>query len=130
MTVTSISLRFALSDVLALAEHAAAAPWHQKYGNCERPALVWAKDDGTYLMSNGRPHLPGKDHRRVVRAQGWGPGTGHELRHTAVGGDDFAQAIPLASGLLEQLSRHNAQGDAWFVLKVEPDCFGFGFLQA
>ncbi len=134
-----LALRFELSDVVDLAEHAHAAPSHQAYGGAPAvPALIWVKDDGTYLMSNGRPALldpaTGKPHR-TVHADGYGPGTENQLRHTEVGGDNFAQTIQLTHNdargngptLLDILRLHHRRGDRWLVLQVARDDFGLAF---
>ncbi|WP_030277138.1 hypothetical protein [Streptomyces sp. NRRL B-24484] len=128
-----ITLRFNLSAVLALAEHAATASAHQGYGGLPPvPALVWARMNGTFLTSNGRPsELPD------IYAEGRGPGTGEALAETPVGGDDFGQMIPvdspveLADGrtatLLEWLREsHGRSGRGRrFLLEVTADSLGF-----
>ncbi|WP_378741424.1 hypothetical protein [Nocardia brasiliensis] len=57
-----IELWFRLSEVAPIVEHAMSASEHTKYPdpNDDSPAvpsLIWVKDDGTYLLSNGRPRL-------------------------------------------------------------------------
>ena len=58
-------LLFNLSDTPVLIGHALGARGHiptcaeRECGEPGSPALNWAKDDGTYLMSNGTPALPG-----------------------------------------------------------------------
>ncbi|MFB7674052.1 hypothetical protein ACFC26_21835 [Kitasatospora purpeofusca] len=129
-----IVLRFILSGVLALAEHAATATVHEGYnGEAPAPALVWARMDATFLMSNGRPReLPD------IYAEGWGPGTGKALAGTPVGGDDFGHMIPvdtpveLTDGrtvtLLEWLRMSHGENGRGrhFLLDVTADSFDFG----
>ncbi|MFF2618528.1 DUF3085 domain-containing protein [Kitasatospora sp. NPDC058046] len=125
-------LRFPLADILPLAEHAAAAPDHRAspYSDASGACLIWAKDNGTYIMSNGLPHLPGKDtHHHVVHADGWGPGTEDGLCDTPVGGDDFAEYFPLnepltsdaTTTMLEQLRAAVTDGLCWLELGVGTD---------
>jgi hypothetical protein len=78
-----IPLRFDLTEVLELADHAMAAGAHAHPVDDEPPgpALLLAADDGIYLLSNGRPQLPpatGQPARRGTRAvfaHLLGPGT-------------------------------------------------------
>ncbi|MFB8243016.1 DUF3085 domain-containing protein [Kitasatospora purpeofusca] len=131
-------LRFPLADILLLAEHAAAAPDHRtsSFSDATGACLVWVKDDGTYFMSNGSPHLPGRaTHHHVVHADGWGPGTENELRNTPVGGDDFAEYFPLneplsgdaTSTMLEQIRAAVADGLRWLELEVSKDTVGLAY---
>ncbi|MEV7931293.1 DUF3085 domain-containing protein [Kitasatospora sp. NPDC088779] len=125
-------LRFPLADILPLAEHAAAAPDHRTspYSDASGACLIWVKDDGTYIMSNGLPHLPGKNiHHHVVHADGWGPGTEDELSDTPVGGHDFAEYFPLneplssdaTTTMLERLRAAVTDGLRWLELEVSKD---------
>ncbi|MFJ1757591.1 hypothetical protein [Kitasatospora sp. NPDC088134] len=129
-----IELRFPLPAVLALAEHAAAATAHEGYSSLPPvPALIWARMDGTFLMSSGRPRAEAPD----VYAEGWGPGTGSRLALTPVGGSDFGQTIPLdhpieltdgrTLSLLDWLREHHRAGDPdrRFVVTVTADRFDF-----
>ena len=131
-------LQFPLPEILPLAEHAAAAPNHRtsSFSDATGACLIWVKDNGTYFMSNGLPHLPGKDiHHHVVHAKSWGPGTENELRDTPVGGDDFAEYFqltePLSSDatttLLEQLRAAAADGMRWLELEVSKESVGIAF---
>lgn len=106
-----MKLFFPLRLALELAEHAAAAPRHDpsftqlEKGLPGKPSLVWVKEDGTYLMSNGRPRLyPAPDYQEgpqvIVEAEGWGTGTRHDLGGIEeIGGDDFSEFIDLADPL-------------------------------
>jgi hypothetical protein len=55
------TLKFAAPAVLELLHHAIAAPTHTSpYSKEDRgPGLFLVKDEGVYLMSNGKPGLPG-----------------------------------------------------------------------
>ncbi|MFF8595226.1 DUF3085 domain-containing protein [Streptomyces sp. NPDC015220] len=122
------TLRFPLARVLAAAEHAAAAPEHKLgYGETEAtPRLWWVKDDGTYLMSNGRYPIPDSNRPpTVVYADGWGPGTD---ARSILGGDDFRESVdlttPLDDGrttLLDVLRAATAEGATRFLFEVTFD---------
>ncbi|MFD5079525.1 DUF3085 domain-containing protein [Streptomyces sp. NPDC058371] len=125
------TLVFHLDMVLAAAEHAAAATEHKLgYGETEAvPRLWWAKDDGTYLMSNGQdPTDTGEDNNRlpaVVHADGWGPGTD---ARSVLGGDDFRESIGLTTPidedgttLLDMLRDAAAHGATRFLLEATFD---------
>ncbi|WP_157978846.1 MULTISPECIES: hypothetical protein [Nocardia] len=130
--MSSIDLWFPLDQVWPIAEHAMAAPEHSwspyDTENPPVPALIWAKDEGTYLLSNGRPrqldpHRPG--HSIICHAVGWTDShTG--LGTTAVGGDDFAEYIALTehdetTPPLIDLIREFGPHHGWLILTVEPN---------
>ncbi len=87
------------------------------------PALHWAKDQGTYLMSNREAStLP------PVYALGHDPSDSNSLgwyHRTSLicGGDDFVETIPLED--LRDLLPKTHQG--FFEIKVEHEEFRFGF---
>ncbi|MFE2103134.1 DUF3085 domain-containing protein [Streptomyces sp. NPDC059468] len=125
------TLVFPLDRVLAAAEHAASAPKHRlSYEETEAqavPRLLWVKDGGTYLMSNGiRPtDTPDETgtHNHVIYADGWGPGTDPR---PILGGDDFSEPLDLTTphpdGLtLLGLLRAAAHGATHFHLKATFD---------
>lgn len=63
------------------------------------PSILFVKDEGVYLMSNGTPMLP--DAARpgrslVLYAEGLGATADYELVREAVGGDDFAERLPIS----------------------------------
>jgi hypothetical protein len=64
------------------------------------PGLIWAKDEGIYLLSNGKS-LPGQtplSTGRVAYAVGFNPKTNpdyYDKQIDAVGGDDFGEFIDL-----------------------------------
>lgn len=61
------------------------------------PHLLIVKDEGCYLISGGLPHLQGKDSRNhVVYAAGYGKEASWDKVRDALGGDDFAEGIPLS----------------------------------
>jgi hypothetical protein len=70
------TLVFAAPAVLELLRHAIAAPKHSSpYGKDDPgPGLFLVKDEGVYLMSNGKPGLLGENaHNKVVYAIGYEP---------------------------------------------------------
>ena len=102
--IGEFELRFPLNQVSTIAEHAMAATehswptWDDNKPNPIPPALAWAKDQGTYLLSNGVPRLladPAKPDgsSQVVYALGYD--SYFNFTDTAVGGDDFAEYISL-----------------------------------
>jgi hypothetical protein len=114
-------LGFPLPEVLAAAEHAAAATTHREcVEETEHPAhLCWTKNNGTSLASNG--HDPDTTH--TVYAIGWGPGTEPRL------GDDDGphHAIDLltpnddGSTLLDTLRTATESGHTCFFLHLTHD---------
>ncbi len=106
------TLTFAAPAVLELLRHAIAAPKHSSPYSQEDPgpSLFLVKDEGIYLMSNGKPGLPGENApNKVVYAKGYEPltekqrdgsdawGERYEKIRAAVGGDDFAEFLPADS---------------------------------
>lgn len=102
-----VTLTFPGTEVLELVQHAKAARKHSTgdLGPANPgPGLLFVKDAGIYLMSNGLPGLllaPGAEDNRVVYAQGYEPAEADgdwkavgEKIDQAVGGDDFAEFIP------------------------------------
>jgi hypothetical protein len=127
-------LQFPLDDVIELVAHALGCTEHiESYSQSEagepgRPALEWVKDDGTYLMSNGRPCLAGRDGEvnRVVYAEGWSSGTRSTVSRTEVGGDDFVEPIEVSEELLLRLRQAHAAGLEWFCVRVSEYRFRVG----
>jgi len=106
------TLKFAAPAVLELLRHALAAPKHvSPYGEDDPgPGLFLVKDEGIYLMSNGKSGLPGENApNKVVYAKGYEPltenrrdgsdawGEQYEKIRAAVGGNDFAEFLPADS---------------------------------
>ncbi|MEU1953392.1 hypothetical protein [Nocardia rhamnosiphila] len=134
----SIDLWFPLREVIAVAEHAMAASRHTRCPFAgddvpTAPSLIWTKNDGTYLHSNGlprQPREPGNPDSRpvVVHALGWGPGTGPAIGSTPVGGDDFHEYIDLTEtcpdgGTLVGLIRDYATVGGWLIITAMPGRF-------
>lgn len=115
----STRLKFERKKVQVLMDHANAAKKHERiYGQVGRvaPGLWLVKDDGLYLMSNGKPGLTGPE--KVVYAAGYmapslfADTQGKELDgaqftvsprleqyekiRAAAGGDDFVEVIRIA----------------------------------
>lgn len=131
------TIYFRLADVAALAAELDAVDpllgttdsWlDAEEGRTTGPALMWVKDDGTYLMTN------------VKRAEGQRPTVVHgaaspdgpkldgsqwDLTRSICGGDDFAEYLPLADFGPMILGAH-ADGLRWLVLEVMGDSFGVG----
>lgn len=125
------TLVFPLAQVLAAAEHAAAADKHKLgYGETEAaPRLWWIKSDGTCLMSNGQDPTGTRDDNdrapTTVHADGWGPGTD---ARSILGGDDFRESIDLTTPVFEDgttllgmLREAAADGATRFLLKATFD---------
>ncbi|MBF6331884.1 hypothetical protein [Nocardia transvalensis] len=139
----SIDLWFPLSEVGEIAEHALAADEHSpsisQYDNGDPggPALVWAKDDGTYVLSNGLPRqladpADPDGWSKVAFAEGWGRGTGSEIGATPVGGDDFSEHLDLdepvtGGGTLIDMIRDYTDRDGWMIITVMPGSFAVSF---
>lgn len=94
-------LIFDTEAVRELAQHALAAPNHREHhGEAIGPHLLLVKDQGVYLMSGGIPHLAGeRNANKVVYAEGFdpfalNPGEVYDRARAALGGDDFAEALP------------------------------------
>lgn len=126
-------LRFPLTQASAIAEHAMAATehswptWDTDKPDPIPPALVWAKDQGTYLLSNGLPRLLADPTQpdgssQVVYAVGYD--SYFNFSDTAVGGDDFAEYISLTQDndgitLIEMIRHHAARG-GFLTLTMHP----------
>ncbi|GAA2349782.1 DUF3085 domain-containing protein [Dactylosporangium salmoneum] len=132
-----IRLLFALRDVLALAEHAVAAPRHKPSfidvldGTTPTPALWFAGDEGLYLMSNGlpaQPHPTGSNRLHVVHARGYRTAMSKHAVSCDVGGDDFCEPLPLLESQPDGASLHTrlvdavAAGAALFVIDLDRTC--------
>jgi hypothetical protein len=93
---------FPIAALLPLLNHARHSPAHRAtYSSGPAvPGLFFVHDQGVYLMSNGVPGLMRPDnptHHQVVYAAGMSPNDDDwwETCRRAVGGDDFAELIPL-----------------------------------
>lgn len=100
------ALRFNMDDLRPIIAHSEASKTHTApYGIGKPvPGLFLVKDSGIYLMSNGETGLlradnkPGQHSQVVVYAIGYKPdgADSYEKCRNAVGGDDFAELLPLA----------------------------------
>jgi hypothetical protein len=98
-------LTFPLEGCLLLAEHVRNAPKQATlYGKVTELCLWLVGDQGVYLMSPGRPHLPKEDnpeHHHVIYAVECDPDT-MEFddwwinKQNSFGGDDGCETIPLS----------------------------------
>ena len=130
-----IQLRFPLRDVLAVADHAIAAPHHKpsfidaENGTTPTPALWFVGDDGLYLMSNGlpgQPHPDGGDQLLIAYADGYHTAMSKHAVADEIGGDDFCEPLPLlapqsdGATLHAQLTDGVAAGLDLFVINLDP----------
>ena len=135
-----IQLRFPLRDVLALADHAIAAPNHKPSfadtvdGTTPAAALWFVGDDGLYLMSNGlpgQPHPDGGARLLVVHADGYTTAMSKRDIADAIGGDDFCEPLPLLDSqsdgatLHAQLADGVAAGLDLFVINLDTTSMQF-----
>lgn len=104
-------LSFAGADLVPLIEHARHSKDHSMpYGHGRKePGLLLVKDDGIYLMSNGRPGQSAEKDAttklRVAYAKGYEALSGtpaqrsaqYDKIRAAVGGDDFVEFLGLSS---------------------------------
>jgi hypothetical protein len=97
-------LKFKTDDNLKqIVAHAKAGPeWKDTYGVKATGPTIWlVHDQGVYLMSAakcGNPIVEGKCQQRAAYAEGMNPDTDpcwYNTARDAVGGDDFAQPLPL-----------------------------------
>jgi len=71
----------------------------------DEASFLLVKDDGIYLMNSCKS--PIKEQNIVAYAKGFNPKTNDDCWHDcreAVGGDDFAESIPINEGQLERIS--------------------------
>jgi hypothetical protein len=140
-----IQLRFPLRDVLALAEHAIAAPDHKPSysntldGTTPTAALWLVGDEGLYLMSNGLPaqqHPTGGDRLHVVYADGYRTSKSKHAVADEIGGDDFVQPLPLLdqqpdeATLHAQLTEAVANGFDRFVIDLDETSMSLSFIDS
>ncbi len=127
-------LRFTLTEVLELADHAMAAPAHTDPVDDEPagPALLLVADDGVYLLSNGHPQVPPASGQpatsgvRAVFADGLRAGTDWlDQVHALGGADDLPVALPLqeptARPLIDQLPAGVGLGHDTLTLSITGD---------
>ncbi|TDP28414.1 DUF3085 domain-containing protein [Nocardia ignorata] len=142
---SSFEFWFPLRQVLLIAEHAMATSEHSwpkgdtNKPNPVPPALVWAKDDGIHLRSNGLPWLLADPTEPdgpplVVHAVGYDNHSHFDFSGTAVGGDDFVEYIDLTESfdgvtLIEMIRYHAAHGGI-LILTAHFDSFTISFSSA
>ena len=77
------------------------------------PSLWLVKDEGIYLMSNGKPAMPAG--HNVVYADGYGKNADYDAVREAAGGDDFVEGLPID----EAIHPDNIPADAkWLVVEL------------
>ena len=121
------ALRFALPDVLVLAEHALTAEVHVYADPDDKdaaPALLLVADDGVYLMSNGLPALeptaeqPSVSRIRVVYAAGCPSDSDWTEQVDLASHDDLLVTLPLQPALIGQLRTAHTRGADTFTVTV------------
>lgn len=123
------TLFFDLAHAIRVAEETVAAAEHvESFCGVGGPCLIWAKDAGTYLMSNAVPR-PKED---VIYARADSP-TGMLLQEETpgdadvwdetrriCGGDDFAEFLELED-MLSAMKRAAAAGYTQLIFEVNGD---------
>jgi hypothetical protein len=127
-------LYFPLAEALRVADATLTAPEHgdsfvdREEGRKTGPALMWVKDQGTYLMSNagGVPDPADVLYGRLDRTAPLLDGTHEDDWDTCrdvCGGDDFAEYLPLNPQVVSQWRDALAEGFQWITLDVSPEQF-------
>jgi hypothetical protein len=116
------SLRFRVGELLPIIDWARRnPPGNYPYtSDPAPPGLLFVKDEGVYLLANTsarqRQH-PSTERVVVCYADTYGPDRDWWEIRAAVGGDDFAEFLPL----LDVLSVIKATpADQWFVIDFDP----------
>jgi hypothetical protein len=156
-------LLFALDDVARLLDHATnadshrlsfeeVADWAEANGrdpfgltDVDRaavpaaPALIWVKDQGSYLMSSGQPHdtNPGPVYARLDDGTVLGPADGNpasplpegiwDLTRDICGGDDFSEKIGV-DFFADHVAKAQAAGAHWFAITPDGDAYTISFI--
>jgi hypothetical protein len=139
----NISLYFNMKTVFQLIDHAANAT--ERIGTASQlydenialidnpvipPGLIWAKDEGIYLLSNGKS-LPGQTPLStglVAYAVGFNPKTNpnyYAAQTEAVGGDDFGEFLAL-DWVMEAAGDSK---DGFLILQLNGDRMRLGWTQ-
>ncbi len=123
-----------LAEVASLAEAVLAAGEHRdswldaEMGVKTGPALMWVKDDGTYLMGNqDLPDLPDVIYGRDGSPDG--PvldGSDYERVREVCGGDDFAEYLPVDLRFTRNLRMAQSLGSRWWTIEVRGDSITAG----
>ncbi len=116
--MAKLKFEAALSRQLML--HAWNAPEHNKtFGQKTAKAALWlVKDDGVYIMSNGKPGIPAPlpnrpDRQLVCYAKGYNPETDGDVWdkcRAAMGGDDGCDFLDITKEMIADLSRDDFEG--------------------
>lgn len=135
-------LYFPLDPVLMLAEYTLTAPEHgDSFADTEDgiktgPALMWVKDQGTYLMTNASPRPEGDVLYAREEPQEAAPKLdgSHEddwdTCRSICGGDDFAEYLRLDAPTMAGWRQAKADGFGWLVVEVMPDGETFAVMVA
>lgn len=128
-TPKHLDLYFPMTKVLEYTRAAAAATRHRAAVDGDaRPALIWVKDSGIYLLSSALE--PGRDYRtstdHYVHARGWEAGTEHDPHVRAtIGGDDFHEHMwlddpwdPVPGMTFGQAVEAFAETTQWFLISA------------
>ena len=153
MSTRATALRFAIIEILPILDHSEAAdaqrpsfedvfdpemwkpgakPNAAGYVESDQidtskiaPSVLIVKDDGVYLMSNGKPMLVDLTHGKrsvVAYAKGLDPSAGYGVIRAAVGGDDFSERLQVAA-IREAIAR--APGATTFVVELSEETISF-----
>ena len=135
------TLFFQMGEVAPLIEHALSST--ERKGtfaqNCDEkfqrienpvipPGLIWVKDEGIYLLSNGamKEGETPKSSGLISYALGYHPEKNSDVWENsryAVGGDDFAEAIEIDDFFMEHLRRT----DGYLYITVDENSFVLGW---
>lgn len=135
------TLFFKMGEVAPLIDHALNSTKHtgtfsQNYGeNFKRiknpvipPGLIWVKDEGIYLLSNGamKEGETPKSSGLISYALGYHPQKDSDVwekSRYAVGGDDFAECIEIDDFIMENFRRT----DGYLFMTVDKKSFALGW---
>lgn len=100
-------------------------------------ALSFVKDQGIYVMSNGKPQLDNDDPGRVIFAQGFDPTKDAfddwwEGARQLVGGDDFVEPLYLDEAQISRahlIAGGKLEADSFFI-EVSDEMLSYGFAVA
>lgn len=108
-----MNLIFKTSDVLRCVKHSLESKdWSCPEGTTPSPGLYLVHDTGVYLMSNANPGdwIVPKEKCYVAYAEGCNPDVDSDYYETSrdmVGGDDFAEIIPINKDWPDLLSQYD-----------------------
>lgn len=125
------TLKFDIEGLRGLIDHAErSTEWTQGWGDSDtgakpRPQIMFVKDQGVYLMSNGNAE-PLPEAQRVIYAKGFDPSKArdfdamYEKSRRVCGGDDFAEYFDTSDLTIPE-------GAVTFVIKVTTRNIEIGF---